>query len=86
VGTTATGALYRRRSGEWGTGHGRRHAGARHGGHGARTAVGRCGVAGNGPAAVLVGGACTSGMRPAVKQGRAGTDRWAPLQSRAAAV
>jgi hypothetical protein len=27
---TAMGVLYRRRGGEWGTGHGRRHAAARH--------------------------------------------------------
>jgi hypothetical protein len=59
-------------------GHGRRHAAVR---RGSSAVVGRRGVAGSGPTAVLTGGA-----RLALKQGRARADRWAPLQSQAAAV
>jgi hypothetical protein len=47
-------------------------------GRGASMAVGRRGVADSGTAAALTSGARASGARPAVKQGRAGADRWAP--------
>jgi hypothetical protein len=50
----ATGALYRRRGGEWGMGRGQRHAAVR---RGASAAVGWHGVAGSGSATVLTGGA-----------------------------
>jgi hypothetical protein len=55
-------------------------------GHGANVAVGRRGVADIGLAAALAGSAHASGVRPAVKQGRAGADRWAPATVRAVAV
>jgi hypothetical protein len=56
------------------------------GGRGASAAGGRRGMASSGPTATLMGGACTNGAQLAPKQGRAEADRWAPLQSRAAAV
>jgi hypothetical protein len=45
-------------------------------GHGASVAVGQRGVADSGPIAMLAGGERMSGVRPAVKQGRTGADRW----------
>jgi hypothetical protein len=49
-------------------------------GRGASTAVGQRGVAGSGPATMLVGG-----EQPAPKQGRAGLTSGPPLQSQATA-
>jgi hypothetical protein len=46
-------------------------------GCGASAVVGRHGVAGSGPAAVLASGVRVSGARLAAKEGRAGADRWA---------
>jgi hypothetical protein len=49
-------------------------------GHGAGVAVGRRGVAGSGPAAVLAGGARVKGVRPVSKQGRGDADERALVQ------
>jgi hypothetical protein len=49
-------------------------------GHGAGMAVGRRGVAGSGPAAVLAGGARVKGVRPVSKQGRGDADERALVQ------
>jgi hypothetical protein len=45
---------------------------------GANVAVGRHSMAGSSPATVLTAGARTGGAQSALKQGRAGADRWAP--------
>jgi hypothetical protein len=44
----------------------------------ANVAVGRHSMAGSSPAAALTAGARAGGARSALKQGRAGADRWAP--------
>jgi hypothetical protein len=49
-------------------------------GVGASAVVGRHGVAGSGPAAMLMGGVRAGGVRLALKQGRRGTSRWGPAQ------
>jgi hypothetical protein len=59
-------------------GRGQHHTATRCGGRGASATVGLHGVAGNGPAAALTCGACASSTQLALKQGRAGVDRWAP--------
>jgi hypothetical protein len=70
---------------QWGvgTGQGRCHTVAR---RGASVAVGRHGVADSSLATALTAGARAGGARSVLKQGRAGADLWAPLQSRAVAV
>jgi hypothetical protein len=60
----------------WGTSRGAAPRGDE--GRGASTVVRRRGVAGSGSDMALAGSTRASGARPAVKQGRAGADRWAP--------